>query len=194
MGPYNSDDEWELDDYHWNGYQMKATRTAFRRGGRNKRRKGGGRMRFSACQVADCKNDLSFLKEYHRRYKICNAHMKSVSVGIGGIPQRFCEQCGRFHPLEEFDGNKRSCRLRLLKHNLRRRKKQEDPLTRPGSARSCTRSHSLSATASKIELDPEDESTAKNDDPKLGRMVSPFFPSQEPNVFFQNMSFFEMSK
>ena len=27
-----------------------------------------------------------------------------------GIPQRFCQQCGRFHHLDEFDGDKRSCR------------------------------------------------------------------------------------
>jgi hypothetical protein len=29
-----------------------------------------------------------------------------------GVPQRFCQQCGRFHLLSEFDGNKRSCRAR----------------------------------------------------------------------------------
>jgi hypothetical protein len=49
------------------------------------------------------------------------------SVLREGRPQRFCQQCGRFHPLEEFDGTKRSCRSRLQKHNARRRKR--DPLT-----------------------------------------------------------------
>lgn len=40
--------------------------------------------------------------------------------------QRFCQQCGRFHNLEEFDSDKRSCRARLLKHNARRRKKHPE--------------------------------------------------------------------
>ena len=40
-----------------------------------------------------------------------------------GIEQRFCQQCGRFHLLTEYDGDKRSCRARLEKHNARRRKK-----------------------------------------------------------------------
>lgn len=39
-----------------------------------------------------------------------------------GLQQRFCQQCGRFHPLSKFDGAKRSCRDRLQRHNARRRK------------------------------------------------------------------------
>ncbi len=35
--------------------------------------------------------------------------------------RRFCQQCGRFQPLEDFDTNKRSCRERLQRHNARRR-------------------------------------------------------------------------
>jgi hypothetical protein len=31
-----------------------------------------------------------------------------------GVPQRFCQQCGRFHPLQDFDGAKRSCRARWV--------------------------------------------------------------------------------
>lgn len=40
-----------------------------------------------------------------------------------GKRQRFCQQCGRFHDLTSFDGDKRSCRARLQRHNARRRKK-----------------------------------------------------------------------
>lgn len=35
---------------------------------------------------------------------------------------RFCQQCGRFQLLEEFDGDRRSCRRKLSKHNERRRR------------------------------------------------------------------------
>lgn len=49
--------------------------------------------------------------------------------------QRFCQQCGRFHNLAEFDGDKRSCRARLLKHNARRRKKYPDAATQPNLKR-----------------------------------------------------------
>ena len=43
-------------------------------------------------------------------------------MGPDGQLQRFCQQCGRFHPLSAFDGSKRSCRERLDRHNARRRK------------------------------------------------------------------------
>lgn len=33
---------------------------------------------------------------------------------------RFCQQCGVLHPLEDFDGQRKSCRVQLDKHNLRR--------------------------------------------------------------------------
>ena len=43
-----------------------------------------------------------------------------------GKRQRFCQQCGRFHDVTSFDGDKRSCRARLQRHNARRRKKTAD--------------------------------------------------------------------
>ncbi|XP_048329804.1 squamosa promoter-binding-like protein 13A isoform X2 [Ziziphus jujuba] len=54
-------------------------------------------------------------------------------VTIGGNTQRFCQQCSRFHSLEEFDEGKRSCRKRLDGHNRRRRKPQPEPLSRTGA-------------------------------------------------------------
>ncbi|GFR42333.1 hypothetical protein Agub_g3240, partial [Astrephomene gubernaculifera] len=47
--------------------------------------------------------------------------------------QRFCQQCGKFQDLSDFDGSKRSCRAQLARHSLRRRiklsqlKTQENP-------------------------------------------------------------------
>lgn len=32
------------------------------------------------------------------------------SLVVDGKPSRFCQQCGRFHPIDEFEGNRRSCR------------------------------------------------------------------------------------
>ena len=75
------------------------------------------------CQVNGCLTDLTGLKEYHNRYKICEYHLKIPSIVREGSKQRFCQQCGRFHDLGEFDGDKRSCRARLQRHNARRRKK-----------------------------------------------------------------------
>ncbi|MFS7964076.1 putative transcription factor SBP family [Helianthus anomalus] len=80
----------------------------------------------AACLVDGCKADLSKCKEYHRRHKVCEVHSKTPEVSINGHKQRFCQQCSRFHSLEEFDEGKRSCRKRLDGHNRRRRKPQPD--------------------------------------------------------------------
>jgi len=65
------------------------------------------------------------MKEYHARYKICEQHLRANLVFNRGLEQRFCQQCGKFHNIEEFDGDKRSCRARLEKHNVRRRRQRE---------------------------------------------------------------------
>ncbi|GAX84352.1 hypothetical protein CEUSTIGMA_g11774.t1 [Chlamydomonas eustigma] len=77
------------------------------------------------CHVDNCNADLTQLRDYHQRFKICDFHLKVSSIMKDGVPQRFCQQCGRFHLLSEFDGNKRSCRARLQRHNARRRKRLE---------------------------------------------------------------------
>ncbi|KFM27939.1 Squamosa promoter-binding-like protein 9 [Auxenochlorella protothecoides] len=43
-----------------------------------------------------------------------------------GVRSRFCQQCGRYQPLEDFDDTKRSCRVRLQRHNQRRRKRPNE--------------------------------------------------------------------
>ncbi|PON43215.1 SBP-box transcription factor [Parasponia andersonii] len=74
------------------------------------------------CQVEDCGADLSAAKDYHRRHKVCEMHSKAGMALVGNVMQRFCQQCSRFHALQEFDEGKRSCRRRLAGHNKRRRK------------------------------------------------------------------------
>lgn len=74
------------------------------------------------CHIVGCKINLSTQAEYYQRYRICKAHLRSPALLVEDIPQRFCQQCGRFHPLQDFDGDKKNCRARLLQHNSRRRK------------------------------------------------------------------------
>ena len=58
-------------------------------------------------QVDGCQKDLSKEKEYYQRYRICEDHLKLGSLIKDGIQQRFCQQCGRFHVLADFDADKR---------------------------------------------------------------------------------------
>ncbi|XP_019075138.1 squamosa promoter-binding protein 2 isoform X2 [Vitis vinifera] len=45
------------------------------------------------CQADDCGVDLRAAKRYHRRHKVCERHAKAAFVFLGGIEQRFCQQC-----------------------------------------------------------------------------------------------------
>ncbi|KAJ4755071.1 SQUAMOSA promoter binding protein-like protein [Rhynchospora pubera] len=103
------------------------------------------------CQVEGCGVDLSGAKAYYCKHRVCGPHSKAPRVVVGGIEQRFCQQCSRrfgasgevlacwallrnifpktFHLLSEFDQGKRSCRRRLAGHNERRRKPPSGPLS-----------------------------------------------------------------
>nr|BAM15479.1 SBP-box protein [Torenia fournieri] len=83
------------------------------------------------CQVEGCNVDLSDVKAYYSRHKVCGMHSKSPKVVVAGLEQRFCQQCSRFHQLSEFDQGKRSCRRRLANHNERRRKPPSVSLLSP---------------------------------------------------------------
>nr|QMV47666.1 squamosa-binding protein-like 1B [Paeonia suffruticosa] len=87
----------------------------------------------ACCQVDDCRADLSNAKDYHRRHKVCDVHSKACRALVGNVMQRFCQQCSRFHVLQEFDEGKRSCRRRLAGHNRRRRKTHPDNIVNGGS-------------------------------------------------------------
>lgn len=83
---------------------------------------GGKKQAPRCCQVEGCSVDLSGAKAYYGRHRVCGTHSKTAMVIVGGMQQRFCQQCSRFHKLAEFDQGKRSCRRRLAGHNERRRK------------------------------------------------------------------------
>lgn len=99
----------------WEGNNGKKSRVA-----------GGGSSSRAFCQVKDCRADLNNAKDYHRRHKVCEIHSKASKALVGNAMQRFCQQCSRFHLLQEFDEGKRSCRRRLAGHNKRRRKTNQD--------------------------------------------------------------------
>ncbi|KAE9602536.1 hypothetical protein Lal_00050023 [Lupinus albus] len=96
----------------------------------------------AVCQVQDCKADLSNAKDYYRRHKVCDLHSKATKALVGNVTQRFCQQCSRFHVLQEFDEGKRSCRRRLAGHNRRRRKTHPDATVVNGGSLNDERSSS----------------------------------------------------
>ena len=58
-------------------------------------------------QVEDCCKDLTNEKSYYQRHRICEVHLKTLSIEMHGRPSRFCQQCARFQPLTDFEGSKR---------------------------------------------------------------------------------------
>lgn len=46
-------------------------------------------------------------KPYCLRYRVCPAHLNAAVVELDGVASRFCQQCGKFHRLEDFDGSKK---------------------------------------------------------------------------------------
>ncbi|KAK8651842.1 hypothetical protein V6N13_141421 [Hibiscus sabdariffa] len=101
------------------------------------------------CQVERCGLDLSDAKRYHRRHKVCEVHAKAPFVVVGGLRQRFCQQCSRFHELPEFDESKRSCRRRLAGHNERRRKSTAESSSSSIAEGSSTRRAMMTSTQMK---------------------------------------------
>ncbi|GFP81884.1 squamosa promoter-binding-like protein 7 [Phtheirospermum japonicum] len=78
------------------------------------------------CQVPGCEVDISELKGYHKRHRVCLRCANASSVVLDGESKRYCQQCGKFHLLPDFDEGKRSCRRKLERHNNRRRRKPDD--------------------------------------------------------------------
>ncbi|KAF8038164.1 hypothetical protein BT93_B0892 [Corymbia citriodora subsp. variegata] len=78
------------------------------------------------CQVPSCKADIRELKGYHRRHRVCLRCANASAVLLDGERKRYCQQCGKFHILSDFDEGKRSCRRKLERHNKRRRRKPVD--------------------------------------------------------------------
>ena len=74
------------------------------------------------CQADGCTESLKSLPFYNRRNHICMPHKTAPSFFRLGELVRFCQRCGLSHSVTLFDGEKRSCRMKLEKHNARRRK------------------------------------------------------------------------
>lgn len=68
-------------------------------GGRKGKGVAGGASSSSAaparCQVEGCNLDLTGVKTYYYRHKVCQAHAKTPCVIVAGLEQRFCQQCSR---------------------------------------------------------------------------------------------------
>ncbi|XAR54570.1 hypothetical protein NMG60_11029771 [Bertholletia excelsa] len=79
------------------------------------------------CQVPRCEADISELKGYHRRHRVCLRCANASTVVLDGQGKRYCQQCGKFHLLLDFDEGKRSCRRKLKRHSNRRRRKMIEP-------------------------------------------------------------------
>ncbi|BBN19580.1 protein MpSPL4 [Marchantia polymorpha subsp. ruderalis] len=75
------------------------------------------------CQVQSCGAELTNLKGYHQRHRVCLRCAHATRVVLRNQPHRYCQQCGKFHPICDFDEGKRSCRRKLERHNNRRRRK-----------------------------------------------------------------------
>nr|AGI62054.1 SQUAMOSA promoter-binding-like 6 [Erycina pusilla] len=97
------------------------------RGGRKRARAGMVKIGV-CCQVKGCEADIKELKGYHRRHRVCLRCANASSVLLDGEENRYCQQCGKFHVLLDFDEGKRSCRRKLEKHNRRRRRKPIDSI------------------------------------------------------------------
>ncbi|KAI6683921.1 hypothetical protein NL676_029834 [Syzygium grande] len=86
----------------------------------------GAGQGMARCQVPSCKADIRELKGYHRRHRVCLRCANASAVVLDGERKRYCQQCGKFHILSDFDEGKRSCRRKLERHNKRRRRKTVD--------------------------------------------------------------------
>lgn len=66
----------------------------------DKKKKGmisrSGGVALPSCQAEQCTADLTDAKRYYRRHKVCEHHSKAPVVLVGGLRQRFCQQCSRF--------------------------------------------------------------------------------------------------
>ena len=81
----------------------------------SRKREGGGRI----CRIDTCTADVSQETVYYKRRRVCRACVRAPSLLVDGKEARFCQQCSQLHPLDEFDGLKRSCRSKLATHRLR---------------------------------------------------------------------------
>lgn len=160
---------------NWDGAAGKRTKLAAPAGTR------------AVCQVDDCGADLSKAKDYHRRHKVCEMHSKASRALVGNVMQRFCQQCSRFHALQEFDEGKRSCRRRLAGHNKRRRKTQSESVANNNSLNDGQASGSLMSLL-KILSNMHSNGTKHTEDQDLLSHLLRSLASQGPTNGDKNLS------
>lgn len=97
------------------------------------------------CRVPGCLTDVSGMKSFNWRYRICEGHRSASSAVIDGLRVRFCQMCAKFHELTEFQGQKMSCQKKLDDHNARRRVGFQN---RDGSARRSDNTMSINRSSS----------------------------------------------
>ncbi|PRW32487.1 squamosa promoter-binding 8 [Chlorella sorokiniana] len=72
------------------------------------------------CQVEGCGADLSQLRYFFRKQRICEQHARAdVVTDAAGRQLRFCQQCTRLEPLDNFTVGRRSCKASLAKRQAR---------------------------------------------------------------------------
>ena len=79
------------------------------------------------CLVVGCTFTDAIHAPYFQRYRICREHMRMPAILMDGVRQRFCQQCGRFQKIDEFDESRRNCRVQLKKINSRRQGVSRNP-------------------------------------------------------------------
>ncbi|GAB4814978.1 hypothetical protein N2152v2_002024 [Parachlorella kessleri] len=77
------------------------------------------------CSVPFCGEALNQCPLYLKKFRVCVRHASMPELVLEGRQVRFCQQCGRFQPLHDFDGERKNCRASLARHNERRRKNNE---------------------------------------------------------------------
>jgi len=75
------------------------------------------------CLADGCKLELNGNGAYNLRYRLCEDHIKAMTLFQGGVAKRFCQQCSRLHEMSEFEGKRRSCISSLRLHKQRQRAK-----------------------------------------------------------------------
>ncbi|XP_004495873.1 squamosa promoter-binding-like protein 1 [Cicer arietinum] len=161
---------------NWDGMNGKKSRVA------------GGASNRAVCQVEDCGADLSRAKDYHRRHKVCEMHSKASRALVGNAMQRFCQQCSRFHILQEFDEGKRSCRRRLAGHNKRRRKTNNEAVPNGNSINDDQTSSYLLISLLKILSNMHSDRSDQNTDQDLLTHLVRSLASQNDEQGSKNLS------
>ncbi|GJR95459.1 SBP-like protein [Tanacetum coccineum] len=76
--------------------QLAAEEAEAKAPGKKKTRtSGSGRVGVGRCQVPGCEVDISELKGYHKRHRVCLRCANATSVVLDGCDKRYCQQCGK---------------------------------------------------------------------------------------------------